>query len=51
MAQITLHRLASFSIKSQHYTKHLDFEYKNLETDNQFVQNKYNALMITISRC
>jgi len=45
MAQITRHRLVSFSIKSQHYTKHLDFNYKDLEIDNFLIKNDYISLM------
>lgn len=31
LAQLTRHRLVSYSVKSQHYTKHSDFKYKELE--------------------
>lgn len=31
LAQITRHRLVSYSVKSQHYVKHTDFKYKDLE--------------------
>lgn len=31
LAQITRHRLVSYSVKSQHYVKHFDFPYKALE--------------------
>lgn len=31
LAQLTRHRLVSYSVKSQHYTKHCDFKYKDLE--------------------
>ena len=31
LAQITRHRLVSYSVKSQHYVKHSDFKYKQLE--------------------
>ena len=31
LAQITRHRLVSFSVKSQHYVRHDDFKYKSLE--------------------
>lgn len=49
MAQITRHRHASFSIKSQHYVKHKDFKYKNIEWQNQLVQKIYNNLMVEIN--
>lgn len=48
MAQITRHRLASFSIKSQHFLNHTNFEYKELETDNNEVENRYHILMENI---
>lgn len=31
LAQLTRHRLVSYSVKSQHYVKHNDFRYKELE--------------------
>jgi len=31
LAQLTRHRLVSYSVKSQHYVKHNDFKYKELE--------------------
>lgn len=31
LAQLTRHRLVSYSVKSQHYTRHDDFKYKELE--------------------
>lgn len=31
LAQVTRHRLVSYSVKSQHFTKHNDFPYKELE--------------------
>jgi len=49
MAQITRHRLASFSIKSQHYVKHDDFEYKILETQDKEVISIYKMLMDKIN--
>lgn len=45
MAQITRHRLVSFSIKSQHYVNHQDFKVKPLENVNSEVQEKYNNVM------
>ena len=50
MAQITRHRLASFSVKSQHYTEHLDFDYKDLEITNFFIKNDYISLMEIIRK-
>lgn len=43
MAQITRHRLCSFSIKSQHFTKHNNFKYKMLET-NIFAERYINLM-------
>lgn len=31
LAQLTRHRLVSYSVKSQHYVKHTEFKYKELE--------------------
>lgn len=31
LAQLTRHRLVSYSVKSQHYVRHTDFKYKELE--------------------
>lgn len=45
MAQITRHRMASFSIKSQHYVNHSDFSVKDLEIDSKLVQDMYNNLI------
>jgi len=49
MAQITRHRLVSFSIKSQHYTKHDNFEYKDIEFKNPQVIYTYKNLMSEIN--
>lgn len=49
MAQITRHRLVSFSIKSQHYVEHKNFKFKKLETNNLKVQEVYNTLMRSIN--
>jgi len=49
MAQITRHRLASFSIKSQHYTKHDNFKYKNIESREPQVVYAYKNLMDEIN--
>lgn len=48
MAQITRHRLVSFSIKSQHYVNHSDFEIKELETDIEEAQIIYAEIINTI---
>lgn len=47
LAQITRHRLVSYSVKSQHYVKHNDFEYKELEDYGGQVENmiEYYGLM------
>lgn len=45
MAQITRHRMASFSIKSQHYVDHSDFEVKNLESEVEEVQILYQDII------
>ena len=45
MAQITRHRLVNFSIKSQHYVNHSDFNVKELETDIEEVQILYQDLV------
>ena len=53
LAQLTRHRLVSYSVKSQHYVNHKDFRYKDLETygdaweDNK---EKYEKLMKSINR-
>ena len=49
MAQITRHRLASFSIKSQHYVKHDDFKHKILESTNPKVKEIFDKLMFRIN--
>lgn len=53
LAQLTRHRLVSYSVKSQHYVKHTDFRYKWLENwGNKFRdQNKlmYIGLMEKIN--
>ena len=49
LAQITRHRLVSYSVKSQHYVKHNDFKYKNLETYGEenpsYMETLYKNLM------
>lgn len=45
MAQITRHRLVSYSVKSQHYVNHTDFEVKDIESDIEEVQILYKDLM------
>lgn len=54
LAQITRHRLVSYSVKSQHYVKHNDFRYKDLEdygSDNPIVVKAiYDNLMRYIDR-
>ena len=50
MAQITRHRLASFSIKSQHYIKHKNFEYKQIEIRKPTVVAKYKNIMALIQQ-
>lgn len=51
LAQLTRHRLVSYSVKSQHYTKHLNFAYKDLEDYGYDAQNivKYEGLMKRIA--
>ena len=49
MAQITRHRLVSFSIKSQHYVEHDNFKYKDLESQDSTVRKIYNDLMERIN--
>ena len=48
MAQITRHRHASFSIKSQHYVKHDKFKYKQIEIQKSRVIAKYRNIMSLI---
>jgi len=48
MSQITRHRLASFSIKSQHFVEHSDFNYKELEMVSERVKKIYYNLMENI---
>lgn len=48
MSQITRHRLASYSIKSQHYVNHADFEVKDLESDIEEVQILYQDIIQVI---
>lgn len=43
LAQLTRHRLASFSVKSQHFTFHNDFKYKWLESN--IMEAEYTELM------
>ena len=53
LAQLTRHRLVSYSVKSQHFVNHKNFRYKQLETygdaweDNK---EKYEKLMKSINR-
>jgi len=49
MAQITRHRLASFSIKSQHYVEHDNFKFKDIEFKNPQVVYAYKNLMDEIN--
>lgn len=52
LAQLTRHRLVSYSVKSQHYTKHHNFKYKHLEEwgkNEIFNIARYNMLMEDIS--
>jgi len=51
MAQITRHRLASFSIKSQHFVKHDKFKYKKIEIQEPTVIAKYKNIMALIQQC
>lgn len=48
MSQITRHRMASFSIKSQHYVDHSNFWVKDLETDIEEAQIIYAEIINTI---
>lgn len=45
MAQLTRHRLCSFSIKSQHYVKHEDFNYKSINFNNNLLNIEYDKLI------
>lgn len=49
MAQITRHRLVSFSIKSQHYVEHDNFKHKILETEHPKVKEIFDKLMFRIN--
>ena len=49
MAQITRHRLVSFSIKSQQYVEHDDFKHKILETQDLKVKEIFDKLMFRIN--
>ena len=53
LAQITRHRLVSYSVKSQHYVKHTNFKYKELENYGNknlpLMQRMYHDLMDTIN--
>lgn len=49
MAQITRHRLVSFSIKSQHYVEHDDFKHKLIESTNPKVKEIFDKLMFRIN--
>ena len=52
LAQITRHRLVSYSVKSQHYVKHNDFRYKKLEDYGDknpvLMEMAYDNLMMQI---
>lgn len=48
MSQITRHRLVSFSIKSQHYVNHKNFDVKRLETKVEEAQIIYSDLIQVI---
>lgn len=50
MAQITRHRLASFSIKSQHFVKHDKFKYKQIEIREPVFLAKYKNIMSLIQK-
>jgi len=45
MSQITRHRMVSYSIKSQHYVNHEDFEVKALESKVEEVQILYQDII------
>ena len=49
LAQITRHRLVSYSVKSQHYVRHDDFKYKELENYGNWphitLKGDFHALM------
>lgn len=45
MSQITRHRHASFSVKSQHFVKHSNFKYKKLETLRPEIIQQYENLL------
>jgi len=47
MSQLTRHRMASYSIKSQHYVKHKNFSYKMLESP--LCRERYEGLMKSIN--
>ena len=53
LAQLTRHRLVSYSVKSQHYTKEIDFKYKDLENWGKEKQEQtrliYQGLMERIN--
>jgi len=52
LAQITRHRLVSYSVKSQHYVKHNNFKYKELEDYGKFAalfSSRYHGLMESIN--
>lgn len=56
LAQLTRHRLVSYSVKSQHYCKHSNFKYKELEDWGRDVVSEmvnkieYNKLMKEIAK-
>jgi len=47
LAQLTRHRLCAYSVKSQHFVKHNNFKYKQLET--KILHGHYNKLMANIN--
>lgn len=54
LAQLTRHRLVSYSVKSQHYVKHSNFKYKELEDygdvfKREEAANAFNHLMQDIA--
>jgi len=52
LAQLTRHRLVSYSVKSQHFVKHIDFKYKDLEDYGNTPNlnfSEYKNLMVDIN--
>lgn len=48
MTQLIRHRIVSYSISSQHYTKHMNYDYKELEiypNDNGETQKQYYLML------